>query len=520
MRSSTGQLTSLAITAVALAFLIPAQGARCALAGRPGAGPSLLPASSEEKSAPLSQEQTLKMLQAGVPSQQIEAFARKDGVDFKVTPALERDLRKAGATERLIQLLKKLGNEPASAQPPAPAGSAELSALLHTAEDALTRKDFAEAAKALNAVVAKQPAMPDAWFNLGYAYTGLHEPEKAVKAYQKTLELAPDLFPARLNLGILLMEQKQPQAALEHLQKATTLKPEHARAHLYYARALVQTGQPEAARKEFQEVTRLDPHLALAQYELGQLELQQKHPAEALAAFGQALAVDPKLVQADLGAALAAEALNDTAQAVRHFEKYLASQPDDVETRFHLARLYLQQDQNEKARDTLESIYRVKPDLPGLAAALGDVNARLKKLPEAEKYYRLASSAQPGVVDIHRALGQILLDEQKYPEAEGEFRSALTLDSHNRDAAIGLASSLYFQKRYPEAIPILELLAKAPDAAPYVFFVLATCYDHLRARKEALANYERFLQLSNGKNPDQEWQATQRAKLLRRELSK
>ena len=63
-------------------------------------------------------------------------------------------------------------------------------------------------------------------------------------------------------------------------------------------------------------------------------------------------------------------------------------------------------------------------------------------------------------------------------------------------------------------------MASAPDAAPYVFFVLATSYDHLRARKEALTNYERFLKLSNGKNPDQEWQATQRAKLLRRELSK
>jgi len=67
--------------------------------------------------------------------------------------------------------------------------------------------------------------MPEAWFNLGYAYSGLHETDEAAKAYQKTLELAPDLFAARLNLGILLMEQKQPQAALEHLQKATTLKP-------------------------------------------------------------------------------------------------------------------------------------------------------------------------------------------------------------------------------------------------------------------------------------------------------
>jgi tetratricopeptide (TPR) repeat protein len=144
----------------------------------------------------------------------------------------------------------------------------------------------------------------------------------------------------------------------------------------------------------------------------------------------------------------------------------------------------------------------------------------LKNWAAAEKYYRLALNAQPNAADLHRALGQSLLNENKYPEAEREFRAALQLDSHNRDAAVGLAFSLNFQKRYAEAIPILEQLARVPDAPPSAFFVLATCYDHLMARKEALANYERFLQLSRGKNPDQEWQATQRAKLLRRVLSK
>ena len=104
----------------------------------------------------------------------------------------------------------------------------------------------------------------------------------------------------------------------------------------------------------------------------------------------------------------------------------------------------------------------------------------MKKLPEAEKYYRLAVTAQPNDADLHRALGQILLNERKYPEAEKEFRTSLQLDSHNRDSAIGLAFSLNFQKRYEEAIPLLEQLAKSPDAEPYVFFVLATCYDHLR----------------------------------------
>jgi predicted Zn-dependent protease len=185
-----------------------------------------------------------------------------------------------------------------------------------------------------------------------------------------------------------------------------------------------------------------------------------------------------------------------------------------------LARLYLQQNQNEPARDSLEAVYRAKPDLPGLAAALGDVYALLKKLPEAEKFYRLALATQPGVADLHRALGQTLLDEQKYPEAEGEFRAALKLDSHSRDSAYGLATTLYFETRYADAIPLLEALARAPDPPAFLFFVLATCYDHLQARKEALANYTRFLGLPHGQAPDQEWQAQQRAKLLRRELRK
>jgi tetratricopeptide (TPR) repeat protein len=212
--------------------------------------------------------------------------------------------------------------------------------------------------------------------------------------------------------------------------------------------------------------------------------------------------------------------MNDTVQAVAHYEKYLELQPDDWETQFHVARLYLQQKENEKARDCLENIFRVKPDMPGLAAALGSTSALLKKLPEAEKYYRLAERAQPNAADIHCALGQVLLKEQKFPEAEAEFGTALKLDPHSRDAAIGLASSLDLEQRYQEAIPILEQLVHAPDPAPYVFFTLATCYDHLMARKEALANYEHFLELARGKFPDQEWQATQRAKLLRRVLSK
>ena len=115
---------------------------------------------------------------------------------------------------------------------------ADVPTLLHTAQDALGKNDFTAAADALKQVVAAQPTLTAAWFNLGYAYTGLHQQEEAVAAYRKAVELDPNLFEGRLNLGILLMQMNNPQAALEHLEKAATLKPDHVRAQLYYGRAL------------------------------------------------------------------------------------------------------------------------------------------------------------------------------------------------------------------------------------------------------------------------------------------
>ncbi len=142
----------------------------CAQPLAPAVGLAVLPASAEEKEAPLSQDQALEMLQAGIPSSRIEGFARKDGIDFKLTPDLEQEFRKAGATPGLIQLLKKLN--PATAPPQATATSTEASALLENADDALTRKDYAGAVMALKSIVAMHPDLVPAWYDLGFAYTG------------------------------------------------------------------------------------------------------------------------------------------------------------------------------------------------------------------------------------------------------------------------------------------------------------------------------------------------------------
>jgi tetratricopeptide (TPR) repeat protein len=408
----------------------------------------------------------------------------------------------------------------ANLQTKTPAASSDVPALLKAASEALGRQDFTAAIKALKYVVEIEPEMTAAWFNLAYAYSGLHQDEEALRAYQKTLELQPDLFEAQLNLGILLAQMKKAQESLGHLEKAVALKPEHARAHLYLARALSSVGQTEPAEKQFQEALRLDPALGIAAFDLGQLHLGRRRYADALAAFERAAELDPKLIQVQLGIALALEGLDRLPEAGSHFEQHLAAKPDDLETRFHAARLYLQQGENAQAYENLQAVHRANPQLPGVAAALGDVCALLKRFAESEKYYAEALATAPQNPDLHRALGQTLIGQERFTEAEAEFRTSLRLDPRNRDAAEGLAASLYFQKRYAEAVPLVENLTRTAGAPAGLIFVLATCYDHLRDLPRALQAYERFLELSQNQRPDQEWQARQRVKVLRRELRK
>lgn len=399
------------------------------------------------------------------------------------------------------------------------AGAPELDHLLREAQQALDRKDYAAAVPSLDAIVKLQPDMVPAWFNLAYAYTGLHRNDEAVEAYRKTLQLQPDLFDAQLNLGILLVEMQRAPEAAEHLEKAAALKPENHRAHLYAGRALSAAGKSEEAEQQYLAALILDASSAMTHFDLGQLYLDQKRFEPALQFFEKASELDPKLTQAQLGLALAAEGLKMPKEAVKHFEQYLAAQPGDAETRFHLAKLYLEEGENDQALASLEKVREAKPDLAGLAAALGDACALLKKFPDSEKYYRRALQETPRDSDLRRALGQTLIEEQNFSEAETEFRTALELDPRSREALKGLASSVYLQERYGEAIPLYEALAKAPES-PGVFFLLATCYDHLQDRLKALENYERYLDLSHGRNPDQEWQAKHRAKLLRADLKK
>ena len=104
-----------------------------------------------------------------------------------------------------------------------------------------------------------------------------------------------------------------------------------------------------------------------------------------------------------------------------------------------------------------------------------------------------------------------MLRQKKFPEAQQEFLTAVRLKRDWPDVYVDLAFAASENKNYELTIRALNgrtlLNAEMPAAC---FFIRASAYDHLHDYKNAAVDYHHFLDSDQGKNPDQEWQATHR----------
>lgn len=73
--------------------------------------------SDEKKPEPLTEGEIVRLLLGGVEPQRVEDLARERGVSFQVTPAVERDLRDAGATDPLLETLRRIAPKPPAPEP-------------------------------------------------------------------------------------------------------------------------------------------------------------------------------------------------------------------------------------------------------------------------------------------------------------------------------------------------------------------------------------------------------------------
>ena len=354
-----------------------------------------------------------------------------------------------------------------------------------------------------------------AHFNLAMAYGFLHQDAEGIAEYRKTLAIKPGLYEAELNAGILLMRQKNPAEALPLFETAAEQKPREFRPRYYLAEAQLQTGAPAKAEENYRLALDLDSKSAGAHLGVAHALARQGKLAEAAPHFRQAAELDPNYRDGLLELADLYEKDKQPAEAIAIYREF----PENVAAQGRLGELLLETREYAGAVPHLEEAYAKEPNQEN-RVALAVAYLFDKQLDKALPLLEKAVVAEPSNYDVRMMYARALRDKRQFPPAAAQFSEAARLKPAEAKTWSDLGGVLYMMEDYPQSLAAFDKARALGEDIPGNWFLRAIILDKLHQVKPALEAYQRFLSMSQGKNPDQEFQARQRARILQRELEK
>ena len=227
---------------------------------------------------------------------------------------------------------------------------------------------------------------PAPYLALGKAYMALADYHRANEAYAKAAALDSHSAEAWFGVGVTdrrlaeailnraarsgrmkddtATQEARPllDAALKALDRTVQLEPDSARTHLLMAESLSDSGKLVEAVAEYHTALKLDPHLDAACLGLASTYWKQRQFEEALPLLKRVLQSSPKDAEANGMMADILEHDGDQAGAERYAETALANNPNLIETRVVLARVYLAKQRPKMAVDELRKVISADPD--------------------------------------------------------------------------------------------------------------------------------------------------------------
>jgi Flp pilus assembly protein TadD len=388
---------------------------------------------------------------------------------------------------------------------------------LQKAEAAIDAKDYAAAESELQKLTESQPENYRIWFDLGLIYSQTNRDQQAIEAYKKAVAADPQVFESQLNLGLLMARAGLPEAA-EHLRAATTLDPasdsKDAMATTWLALAqVVQKTNPGEALAAYQKASGLRPADAKLHLAAGSIAEQLKNWSVAEHEYLAAKAGDAGNEQAVSGLVNVYLATRQFAKAEPLLRDLLKEKPSDRSLRLLLGRLLMAQGRLDEARPELEAGLEGSQDTKA-RRDLAQLDFDAKQYDKAAEQLKILLQQTPNDAEARAMLGSALLYQKHFPEAQAELLAAVKLKPDMAGAYNDLAMAASENKDYILTIRALDARAQLKPDQPGTYFLRAIAYDHLKDYVHASENYHRFLEVADGKFPDQEWLARQRLKVI------
>ncbi len=309
-----------------------------------------------------------------------------------------------------------------------------------------------------------------------------------------------------------------PQAQLVD-PKAAPVENDSSRAEAYYnftmghiyEQQYEATSSSEYATKSieaYKKAYALDPKSQVIGERLAEMYWKAQRIHDAVAEAQEILKRDPDNVQSrrllgriylrGLGDVSATNAQSETVgKAIEQYREINRLDPSDTESALWLARLYRLKNEHDKAEQVLRSILKAEPENEPAVEQLTQLLMDEGKSTEAVTLLEAitAHSPSPVLLDL---LGDAHSQAHDLEKAESAYRKAVELDPSELSHQRGLGQTLLAEEKYPEALKVFEKLSDVMPDDSDVYLRIAQIYRELHQLDKAEQNLVKARQYAPG----------------------
>lgn len=227
-----------------------------------------------------------------------------------------------------------------------------------------------------------------------------------------------------------------------------------------------------------------------AQLRAAAAHLQQGNAQQVIGECKSVLASDPRSAPAHmlLGQAyLAQGSIAMIAEAKAELQQALDLDAHLLWARFYLAKIYIDQGLNEKARAQLERGLKERPNVPHFLSLLGEVRRKLGDPAASVELNRKALQVDATMTPAHYYLALAYLDLKEEDTAIGELESSIHSPYVTPEMYIALAPLYCKRRRFAEAEELCRKAIALDASRPESYLTLGRVYNAQHAGDKALS---------------------------------
>ncbi|MGO9480563.1 MAG: tetratricopeptide repeat protein [Candidatus Kryptoniota bacterium] len=319
----------------------------------------------------------------------------------------------------------------------------------------LQEKKLDDAIKNLNSAVNYDSKNEDYLITLGNSYLGANQLDSAMQSFYKARDMNDSDPRALGGIGDVYRRQNIFDAAIENYKDALSIDSTNIPIMLDLANTYMQNNEGAVAYQEFVNISRLAPNNADAQREAGELLYVNKRYHDAVTFLQRYHQLVPNDYKALFH--LAESALNgdDTPDAVKYYQEYLAKFPDKVEAKRDLAAAYFFAKRPVDSYNTFKTIPLDSLDVKSLVRygqAANEVHDTTATIDAWSRAVKLDTTLSP----IEYFLANTLFAAKRYDEAIVHFKKHLVMTPDDAAAELNMGLCYFITQDYPDAILALK----------------------------------------------------------------